>query len=1108
MLNVDQHNKNIKQQKTMTVAEFKRNLRQTNGGEDFPPELLEEIYENIRTNEIVMPSERVGKVKEMYEWKVLMRKSSALTANYIEVNSSLYDEELFLVIWGPTVAALSYVYDNSNDKITIQKTIQGFRKLASISAYYNLSEVFDNLLISLCKFTSLLVTGEASENLPVLFGSNVKSQLSAKTVFSLAHKQGDILREGWQNLLVCILQLLKGKLLPPVLTEVEDFVDPSGKISLIKEEAQPTQKQDNTGVFAAFYSYMIANPDTTSKSNLSTEDKQAQDAALTCIKECHPENIITESKFLRPDSLQELIKALIIASKPEHSYESTDIPYDEDAAVFFLEFLIKIALQNRDRIALLWQSLREHLSNIIISAPKVSFLVERAVVGLLRLAIRLIRRDDISGQVLITLRILLMMHPKVLLSCSKQISYGLHDLIRTNASNIQYSRDWITILTLLQVVGAGASPPIVKPGPCLTLISGDLYSMSQQDVVDTETGETIAGEGNGEGNEETDRDSDKPDNLNRSNSAGEQWLLINKNLDEDIPVNQYDLTFKERLNKHDSKVFRKASSSIAFIVRDMAHVKDFNIFQCIYATLLFGEAAANGGLKHRLKEPDNAEVRVLPPPKRVKTKGRRIASPTTERKKIPNLDSPRSEDENEMSDTTNNIYDAVSLQLLDLMYALHSNSRSILDKMTWDTFSDHQKSELKARWSSKDSIDQLPSTFRGDIDSEMTLVWVKCWCPLLQGIARFCCDSRRDVRMQALTILQRSLLAEDLQAMNATEWENCFNQVLFPMLASLLEISADVDPIGLEETRMRAATLLCKAFLQHLNTFISLSTFTALWMTILDFMDKYMHADNSDLLFEAIPESLKNMLLVMSTAGIFEHRVDDTDTIVAIETSTQRSKGDHRRYSALWQVTWDRIDCFLPNLKGDLMATQSPVSLRATSPPEPDAPGAMTIHTEEEIAVKSHPSPDKDIVAPVEINESNTISDKLPSPTDISVELSDKNNSLPSSPVQLANVQPFSPTNIPNSAVSQRAASPLLYDETPSMNITLHTPLPHLSPPGSAHAIRDKAHPIPILLPPMASLANIQGAESGESTPASPETEPTEIGQEQEKVMSRVVHDI
>ena len=82
-----------------------------------------------------------------------------------------------------------------------------------------------------------------------------------------------------------------------------------------------------------------------------------------------------------------------------------------------------------------------------------------------------------------------MMHPKVLLSCSKQISYGLHELLRTNASYLRYSRDWITILTILQVVGAGATPPIVKPGASLTLISGDICSVLQEEKVDTETGE-------------------------------------------------------------------------------------------------------------------------------------------------------------------------------------------------------------------------------------------------------------------------------------------------------------------------------------------------------------------------------------------------------------------------------------------------------------------------------------------------------------------------------------------------------------------------------------------------------------------------------------------
>lgn len=57
------------------------------------------------------------------------------------------------------------------------------------------------------------------------------------------------------------------------------------------------------------------------------------------------------------------------------------------------------------------------------------------------------------------------------------------------------------------------------------------------------------------------------------------------------------------------------------------------------------------------------------------------------------------------------------------------------------------------------------------------------------------------------------------------------------------------------------------------------------------------------------------MLLVMSTAGIFH---DDGDA----EANADRS------YTALWQVSWERIDCFLPNLKRDLFLNRA----RASSP--------------------------------------------------------------------------------------------------------------------------------------------------------------------------------
>lgn len=47
----------------------------------------------------------------------------------------------------------------------------------------------------------------------------------------------------------------------------------------------------------------------------------------------------------------------------------------------------------------------------------------------------------------------------------------------------------------------------------------------------------------------------------------------------------------------------------------------------------------------------------------------------------------------------------------------------------------------------------------------------------LSGIACLCCDARRQVRMQALTYLQRALLVHDLQKLDALEWESCFNKV-------------------------------------------------------------------------------------------------------------------------------------------------------------------------------------------------------------------------------------------------------------------------------------------------------------------------------------------
>ena len=82
------------------------------------------------------------------------------------------DHDLFVLAWGPTIAALSFVFDKSEDAGIAQKAVAGFKKCALVAATYGLSDVFDNLVISLCKFTTLMSSSSHAVASAVNNGSN------------------------------------------------------------------------------------------------------------------------------------------------------------------------------------------------------------------------------------------------------------------------------------------------------------------------------------------------------------------------------------------------------------------------------------------------------------------------------------------------------------------------------------------------------------------------------------------------------------------------------------------------------------------------------------------------------------------------------------------------------------------------------------------------------------------------------------------------------------------------------------------------------------------------------------------------------------------------
>ncbi|KAB0793293.1 hypothetical protein PPYR_12913 [Photinus pyralis] len=942
MLNVDQHNHNVKKQNIpMTVDDFKKNLKKVNGGSDFDQELLNDIYNAIKSEEIVMPAEHTGLVKENYLWKVLLRRGMSKDGLYIHASGDAFDYDLFALIWGPIVAALSFIFDKSEDPTVYQRAIKGFESCAFISSHFGISTNLDMLILTLCKFT--LFNNQPKNFGGIQFGANLKAQCALKTLFNLIHQHGDYVREGWKNVFDIFLSLYYENMLPKSYMEVEDFIDPNGKITLVCEIMQ-SQKQD-TGLFSSLYSYMVSSSENLSKIP-TPEEQEYIDIANQCIKDCNFDQVVTDSKFLHETALLHLVKALVELSRGPDVHKSLGYNYNQSVTIFFMELLLRIVIQNRDRVMSIWNIVRDHLYTLVMNASHCDyqFLLERAVIGLLRLAIRLMRNEEMSPIVLQSLRMLLLLKSSTLFRISRQISYGLYELLKTSAQNIHTSTDWSIVFTLLECVGAGAQPPKAVSGENNAeqgaKSDGEGAASSEDEHVSTDRGYTSDSELTRSPKHVSSSRPQSPLIVTasspvtvQSNTGG--WIVVGKDTEvqpvvgRTLPAEQYNLALERNLGPHDRSALVKCCESLAFLVRDVAHITPYNFDNCIHCIRTFVEASLNGTKRsRRISNRESAG--------RKKLGGRRRDHAQTRRSPITSSPDEESEDEDDIPSG----YHQISIQLLDLMHTLHTRTAQIF------------------RWWAEEG---------GEVGSETSL-WTQGWCPLLQGIARLCCDVRRQVRMSAITYLQRALLVHDLQTLTGPEWEACFHRVLFPLLSLLLQPIGPSDAQFLEETRMRAATVLSKVFLHHLTPLLSLPTFTQLWITILDFMDKYMHADNSDLLYEAIPESLKNMLLVMDSAKVFEG---------------QEGPGQ------LWSITWERIGRFLPHMKEELFRERDQENLKeevVQVQHQTEQPSITTIQHNIENATRSSiillpPSSEPNIASPLFAHLGQMVSTPIGAPT-------------------------------------------------------------------------------------------------------------------------------
>jgi hypothetical protein len=196
--------------------------------------------------------------------------------------------------------------------------------------------------------------------------------------------------------------------------------------------------------------------------------------------------------------------------------------------------------------------------------------------------------------------------------------------------------------------------------------------------------------------------------------------------------------------------------------------------------------------------------------------------------------------------------------------------------------------------------------------------------PLLAAISERTKDTRVLVRHHAMSHLQKGLLAPEMAICTSSSWLQIFDRIIFPLLVELLQpVAQDTPRDVVEETRLRASSLLCKTFLHYMPR-IDVSSFHTLWLKVLSFVEMYMKADNSELLSEAVTESLKNILLVMFASGLLAKPATSAEGVPNPEGST------------LWDLSWKTIDTFSPNLRKEFMLKVYPTSdvAVALSPPQ------------------------------------------------------------------------------------------------------------------------------------------------------------------------------
>ncbi|KAJ9269863.1 hypothetical protein DTO212C5_4037 [Paecilomyces variotii] len=418
MLNTDLYNPNVKSQNRMTYIDFSKNLRGVNGGGDFAPEFLQEIYDSIKQNEIILPDEHESKDAFEYAWKELLLKTES-AGELIVCNTNIYDAEMFEATWKPVVATLSYVFMSASDDAVFSRVVMGFDQCAQIAAKYGLTEAFDRIIYCLSSISTLATdtpsntslntevqAGKKSvmvSELAVKFGRDFRAQLATVVLFRVLAGNEPIVRQSWKYVIRILTNLFINSLIPPLDDSVNAMLDvPPIPLQPPSQVVERDNRSSEAGLLSAFTSYLSSYA-ADDPPEPSDEELDNTLCTVDCVSACSIGNILANMKTLPLSSLTALTDALlselpdespaVIVVKPERPTSSasrfstgkpnTDGPIYNPNMVYILELATLLSLRDDETMQAIGENVAGSLRDIVRDSQNFHPLVISRVVSYL-----------------------------------------------------------------------------------------------------------------------------------------------------------------------------------------------------------------------------------------------------------------------------------------------------------------------------------------------------------------------------------------------------------------------------------------------------------------------------------------------------------------------------------------------------------------------------------------------------------------------------------------------------------------------------------------------------------------------------------------------------